>query len=274
MQNINLDELKKVQFDIAKSWLNGALISSFLVLGINVLVIFMKNISPLLAVLAAVFTILNAVFIWRSEAIKDKAEATLRKLDMYNGLGWGITAREISNLKAMASLKEKQAAQSDKAQDYFASKEPPGPLRLVENMEQSAWYTWHQSRRMAMYVRILSAIIFAASMITLYFLVQNSANQTVTTSIADTVIVVVTFLFSVGLIRLAFDYNTLFLEAEKIERQANQLRQGSDISEIDAIKLAHEYQIIRVRAPILPNWLWRIMGPELDDLWERRISTS
>jgi len=272
MEKINLEKLMQSQFDAAKSSLNLATTFGIIVLLINILVTFVSAISTYLVIVVAGFTILNMIFQWRSDKLRGTAEATLRKFDLHNGLGWEISSREITNLLASAPNSVKKAARSTEEYTYFASTQDKGPVRLLENLEESAWWTWNQAKRMSKYVGVFGVVILVIAFLTLIVALQNTPSQTSADNIAKITIVVIVFIFSGGYIRLAFDYNLLFHSAKEIENQAHRLRQEPNISEIEAIKLLHDYQIIRANGPLFPSWLWRMVRTELNELWQTRLS--
>ena len=102
---------------------------------------------------------------------------------------------------------------------------------------------------------------------TLIVALQRGVTQPVSTQIARIVITVVVFMFSAGYVRLAHGYYTLSMQADRIDGRAHNLLQA-DLTEIEAIKLLHDYQILRAIAPLLPSWLWKWREKELNALWQ------
>ena len=107
--------------------------------------------------------------------------------------------------------------------------------------------------------------------ITLIISLQSSLSQTADEIIAKVIISVIVFMFSGGYVRLAFDYNLFANQADKTEEDAFQLCSEKNVSEIQAIKLLHDYQIDRANSPLIPSWLWKMMNKELNELWNERI---
>lgn len=274
MQHVNLEKLIQAQFDTSKFWLMLATICGIGVLVINVFVTVANLYSTMLAVVAALLSVLYVIFLWRSDRLRDNAESTLRKFEMHNSLGWEISNREIANLLALVPNFVKKAARSTEKYDYFASTKNHGAGKLLENLEESAWWTKHQARRMAQYVGIFGVAVFSLAFITLIISLQSALSQTTADNIAKVTIAVIVFMFSGGYIRLAFDYNLLASQADRVEDQSCQLRKDSNILEVEAIKLLHDYQILRANSPLLPSWLWKMMQDELNMLWEKRIASE
>lgn len=271
MENINLEKLLQAQFDLAKFWLTLAISSGIGILLIDIFVIFFSQLGSVFAFLAAILVVFDTISIWQSDRLRENAETTLRKFEFHNALGWEISPRELTNLLATAPNSVKRAARSDNTYTYFASHRDNGPKRLLENLEESAWWSKHQAKRMSKYVGAAGVTMMFSAFVTLFISLQSSPSQTTDKIIAKIIISVIVFMFSGGYVRLAFDYNLFADQAEKAEVRAFQLCSEKDFSEIQAIKLLHDYQIDRANSPLIPSWLWRMKNKELNELWNERI---
>ena len=165
----------------------------------------------------------------------------------------------------------KEAANSKEQFDYFASTSSAGPTKLLENLEESSWWSKHQAKRMAMYTGAVGIIILFIVLASLVITLQITALQSTSEVIAKAAILVILFIISGGYVRLAFDYELFARQADKAETLAHQLRQSAQISEVEAIKLLHDYQINRATSPLLPSWLWNMVQKELNELWNARL---
>lgn len=270
LQNINLPKLRQALFDAAKGWQLTATVCDVIILLINIVVMITSQLSEFLAVAAILLTVLNVFFLWRSDKLREEAEATLRRLEFYNGLGWAISRREVSNLLASSPKAVKQAAYSSEICEYWTSTSVESPLKLLENLEESAWWSKHLARRMAQYAVGAGLVTFLVVLITLLLVLQSPAAQPASDMIAKVIILVVLFVISSGYVRLAFDYDQFARAAEKAETQAVQLQENPGLAEIEAIKLLHDYQIDRAVSPLLPSWLWRLVEKDLNELWKQR----
>lgn len=258
----------RAQFDASKRWWTIGATCRLSVVGIGIISTLTSLFAEWLGLLAAFLTVAYVLFQWYSDYLRDTAETILRKIELYDGLGWPITSREIVDLLLTVPKSVKaQASTSDDA-PYFESKTALSPLRMLENLEESTWMTKHQAKRMGQYVSWLSALVFMIAAIALITSLQNAANQTVATNVAKITIAVIVFMFSGGYVRLAFNYYSFARQTEQIENNAHRMTKESNITEIQVVKLLHDYQIIRAKAPMLPSWLWRYMQNELNRLWQ------
>ena len=103
-------------------------------------------------------------------------------------------------------------------------------------------------------------------LISAIFSEQNSA---MTSNIARVTISVIAFIFLEGYIRLAYEYYEFANSVSRFENRAHDIVTTQTPSEVEAIKLLHDYQMSRAMAPILPGWLWKQMEDELNKLWQR-----
>lgn len=269
MNNVNLRQLMRAQFDAAKRWWAVAVICQLTVVTIGIISMFTNMVATWLGLLGAMLTIAYVLSQWQSDQLRNTADTILRKLEMYDGLGWPITSREIADLLLTVPKLVKAKSGVPDTKDYFVSATPQSPLRVLENLDESTWMTKHQARRIAQSVFWLSGGIFVVAFFALITTIQNAVNQTVANNIAQITITVIVFMFSGGYVRLAFNYHQLAMQAEKIGEESYRLIKEPGVSEIQTAKLLHDYQIIRAKAPMLPNWLWQQMEQELNELWQQ-----
>lgn len=269
MENVNLRSLVEAQFAVAKRWWGSAAICRLAVVIVGVISALVNAYAAWFGLAVALLIVAYVLMQWHSDHLRNTAESILRKLEMYDGLGWPITPKEISDLLLTVPRSVKAQARTPESENYFDSMAAKSSRRVLENLDQSTWMTRHQGRFMFQSVLGLSTAIFAAAFVSLFSLTQNAANQAVTGVVAQIAIAVVVLMFSGGYVRLAFSYSRLASQAERIEEQVEHLLKESDIGAIGVVKLLHEYQIARALAPMLPSWLWHRRQNQLNELWEQ-----
>jgi cytochrome b subunit of formate dehydrogenase len=268
-QKLNLQALLREQFQVAKYWWNIAAVTQLIVVIVGILATFANLFSATATLVVPILTIASVLARWRSDRLKGNAESILRKMEFASGLGWGITGRETSDLLLTlpAKVKRQASKNADPSVNYFDSSESVSARRLLENLEESTWWTKHQAQRMSFYTTILAVVVMFVAVAALIISVQATLNQATLTNISKVVAAVIAFAFSGGYVRLAFDYHKYAREAARAEDQACTLQKEQHVIDAQAIKLLHEYQIARAGAPMLPDWLWGVMQRELNDLW-------
>jgi hypothetical protein len=205
---------------------------------------------------------------YRMDRVRGIAQGLRRKLEMLDSFAWEISGRELSDLVARCSRSVKKAAkQQTSPEPYYASQEPPGPKRGVENVMESAWWSKHLSEAMFWICVSIISLAVVGSFAALIVSILSIANQAALVAIARVVTSVLLLTLSFGMIRLAVGYYSFAERAGRVEGQAESLLRGRRINQTDSIKLLHEYQLARSSAPIIPEWIWRWKRDELNALW-------
>lgn len=268
---IDIPILIRALYDRAKL-LNGiSIVCSIAILVVDVLVIVFSLFINEAAVSAVILTLGSAAFSWRADRFKDMAEQVLRQYEFHNGLGWAINYRSITDILASTPKKVRNMAlQGNVSESYFFSSRKQDPARLLENLEESAWWTKHLARRMTFITVFYSAAFIMITVLLLVVAIQNIRDSTTINNIARITLLLTTFAFSSGCIRLSLNYNLLSYDAENTEMHAIELQQRKP-PEMEAIMITHNYQIARATAPLLPSWIWAVSRKDLNHLWKQRV---
>lgn len=272
--SIHLDRLSGIKSHQANYWWLIAVVFQILAVGVNIFATTTNSLAKESALVSAILTVCYVASKWRSDRFKQLADKLKRAFEMFDGLGWPVSAKELSDLLVTVSRHEREQAHEEPEQRYFASKAQQSAQRLLENLEESAWWTKHLAGSMAFHASLLCVGVFVVAAITLVVTLQSTASQTIADTVAKVTTSIVVFIFSGGYFRLAFEYNQFSRGAEQIENQANFLLQRKDFTEIQATKLLHDYHIIRAGSPLLPNWLWKYRRGDLNELWDQRLSSQ
>jgi hypothetical protein len=212
----------------------------------------------------------SAVLLWRRDVTRDNAEALLRKLDLKDLFGWELSRAEISDLLADAPQKLiERLPVEGLGEEYFSSRQPAGPRRSMENLEESAWLSKHLSKLTSRYCVVVATVLLCVPVCVL--LISAQAMQDVGTSslLARLVIVVLTLIFSLDLLRLVTSYQGFRRNAGRAEHQARNLLANRPIDVVPAVKVMQEYHTARAMAPLLPTWVWRLHESRLNQLWKQ-----
>ncbi len=208
------------------------------------------------------------LFLSRSDAIKGTAQQFRRKLDLQDGFGWPIPATDLSDLlvRCPTSVK-KRARNKHAAEPYFASADTPGPLRALQNVNESAWWTKHLAESM---MKICRNTMIGGTLVALVALVvalQTTNDHSSLVNVARIVTGVTMLLLSVGLIKLTIGYNSLSKNSGISEAAAERALQAGAPDELTAVKVTYDYHLTRALGPIIPTWIWRFRKDELNATW-------
>lgn len=220
--------------------------------------------------IVAALTIVSELSSYRSDAIKSRAQSLRRKVDVQDSFGWQMAGAEFSDLLMRCPRSVKARARVDRSNDlYFASKEPPGPRRALQNISESAWWTKHLSEQMSHFcyaVLILSVIVALAVLIVALDTLDGSDTRA---SVARVITAGLMLLLSVGIVRLAVGYYGLSQDAGATEKAATTLVDSGKGDIVDAVKIMNEYHVARATGPIIPTWIWKLHRNELNSTWKR-----
>lgn len=205
-----------------------------------------------------------------ADAWKEKADEQLRKLDLADGLGQAIAQRDRADILADAPVFASWLARRrSEDESYFASARPGSPVRLVENLRESAWWTSHLGRTAEALQRIW---LFLFGTLAVGTLILNVARAGITPTFftAPTfAVAVLLFLFTNGPYRRLGEFRALHEAAARVESDAGHLLDMAErIDEPRALLLAAQYHLARKGAPLLPAFVWRLRKGTLNRLWE------
>lgn len=264
--DIDLNLLKKEESDKAKLWWKSANILNILIILAGFISNVLPNCSFILTCISTVFILLYYFFQLFSDTAKDRAEWLHRQFEMQDSLGWKI---DIKNVMEVLMLSKKTKDNTDNQTNYFDSKRPKSTKRLVENFAQSAVYSKIQSGFMAKIIFAISLVLMLLSVAGLLYFFQTE--NTSKNLISFAFLTVIQFLVATGYIRLALDYFKFSNSADKIAERAFSMLKTKSPNKEEAIKLAHDYQIERAAAPLIPEWVWKHFKNKLNEHWNNCI---
>jgi hypothetical protein len=273
----NLLKLRKIiskTFRKAKRWYSAYLLCQFAVLIFAVSSIFSELNPNLSAVIAFLAVLATETLRWRSDCWKSEGEAALRRWEKADGLGITVDRTDIADwLAAKPKGFLADVGDADVQGSEFDSGQTRGPLRLLKNTQESAWWSKHLSSRMVVYLGVILLLIVVAAFIALTFCIgslkNTSAQPTVAVvqNIAGIICSVLVFVFSINLVRLLLEFWTFAREAKETLGRCAELLNRTELAERDALSVLHDYQTARNSAPLLPTFVWKFHCNHLREQW-------
>jgi hypothetical protein len=262
--------LCQVYFTLAKRWARFSFICKLAGFLVGVLTVLLPLVPAYVPVLVFMLAMIADWLAWRSDTNKGTAEALLRKLDGRDSFGWPISRAELSDLLMRSPSKvDKLVVAKALSEEYFASEEPPGTLRALENLQESAWWSKHLSERMRSYYLAGTCLLVGIAVLVLLISIQTIDDKQTLSSLGRIVTSVLTLVFSLNLFRSVLGYHNFSVKAGQIEKSTENLLASQGVQESEVIKLMSEYQLARASAPLLPTWLWNRMEDELNATWKQ-----
>jgi hypothetical protein len=275
--NDDLQKLRKIigkTFRKAKRWYLAYLACQLSVL-IFAAISILAELSPNLSAVIAFLAVLATEWIrWRSDYWKAQGESAKRKWEMADGLGVPLDSKDIADWLAGKPKGFLTDVTSDEIQgSEFDSGQPKGPLRVVENTQESAWWSKHESRRMVVYLGAVLVLVVSVALVALTISIgalkaaKVEQSGALVQNVGGIVCSVLIFVLSVNLVRLLADFSTFASEAEDILRRCGEALKSPNLAERDVLSVMHDYQTARNSAPLLPTFIWKFHRNHLREQW-------
>jgi len=273
VQALTLEGLTSAEFQKAEGFFRGAARTQLALLLVAAVSIFVTAETPtlLLGISTALLFALWAWLDWNYRACRGQAERGRRMLLIVEGLGNNVSLEEQRDVEEGFSITatEGQAAQNP---NFFASNRAPGNERLVELIEESAFYSCrlyrfsagYSWRRLSLFsviclALLLSSITFASS--------SDLANG------ARLFCVIAVFLISQEILGNGRDYNEAYKALSAMQGRIRALKRGG-YPEADLLVLMADYNSSVEGAPMMAPGIYKRNAANLDDLWRRHQQTN
>lgn len=262
-------------FDKAKSWAGAVLILQAALFLAGIIAIFAPHFTISYPWIALPLALLGAGLTSHAARLKGMAETVKRQHEYVAGFGRVPSGRQLADLRM--NLPEGLPAELDRLLREgitYSSAKPPGPVRVLENLSESAWFSKH----LAAYCTRSLAAVFVITMVIAVSLLLLCATTLTGTSVgiaaAKCVSATLLFLISVGTVRSCFGYHRFAQKAAEIDTEACSLAANQTPDPCETQRLLAEYQLARASAPLIPTWVWRFRRKRLNQNWALRAPSK
>lgn len=272
---LELTSLQRAEFDKASKYFNWIVGFQFAIAVVAAASVFISDERRVYAaalsvvVLAFGYAVLGVLY-RRSRSL---AERTRRLTLVKGGLGHAISPAEDRDLKTRFSRRTIAAARTYDSTGYYDVGSNPGPQRLVDMIEQSAFWSAdlfrHSATRSFVWgggALLLAILIFI--LVPLPFLSGGTEM-----SAARVVFALVPFFLSTEVAGSGIAY---WIASDDLERLLGQIEtdKARGISIECALVLLTEYNSSVEAAPTILPGVFRSRNPILNELWAKRTTTS
>lgn len=266
---IDLRLINQAQFVAAKRFWAAAIGVKLIVFTLGIGTVFIVAPPMYLPQIVLVLAILSEVLQLQSDEIKSQAEALLRTLDLCQSFGRQISEADKRDIVISIPRNARKQFSRDQVPDsYFASAQVERHRKAIENLLQSAWYTRRQAGTMAVVYILLILGLIVLSIAALLVALQGISNPTLIDQVVKIVTAWLLLIVSLSMLKTVWSYFKMYQRCQKTVLVCEYLLRGR-VTQADAMKQWYEYQLARAASPLLPQWLWRIMEPSLNDAWRR-----
>lgn len=240
----------------AKFYWNWAKWCQVIILLFGLATILTNQAPLLLSALAFLLTISSALLKYHSDELKDQSQELFRMYEFWDGLDEAMQAYELRDLEITIPKKlNRRLVASSQIENYFSSKEKPGTKRLLDNLEESSWWTWQVAYSTTIFYVLISSIVALLAIVLLLLAFQMQPSQLQTEAYTRAFLSALAFVFTGGYVRNAAEFWRLQEKARLTTQKARQLKHNSQIEKVRAIKLLHNYQINRAISPLIPTFI-------------------
>lgn len=264
-----LDSIQNEQFTSAQTvwWTSKTLQLAGLILSIIIVISDASWIGFLIVILA----IASAIAEWRFAHLWELAQSLHRKHEFWDSLGWALSGRELSDLHATMpqKLRARLEAVGYEETTYFASGTPVSPRRLVENLMESSWWTWHLAKYHWKIITTVFVVVLILAIGILLTMLEAGFDVNTGQTASRIIATILAFLITGGYLRLSVEYYDLYREAEHVERKTESILKQDDIELDEAIALYTDYQFFRVSSPPILTRLWKHKRDTYNESWSQ-----
>jgi hypothetical protein len=224
--------------------------------------------SERLAVLAFAFQIGGLLLKHFSSRHYESAEEIRRIAVLKDGLG--MEPSELRKAEIVSRVGSGPAPDRIFVGKYFASEKPPGVLRFLDDVSESAFWTHKVASFTARAILVLVLFGAAVSVFSLLGLVGAGLPATRLKIVGEAVVVTLGFVVTGELLLLSLQYFALSENAFRKMAAASTQVESNGADRDAAILLFGEYNCALAGAPPLPTFIYKLLLDKLNAAWDAR----
>lgn len=195
------------------------------------------------------------------------AERARRATLVMHGLGRIISETEINDIHESMSASDKKAKALEDA-DYYASKSHPGPQKLLEMIEEAAFWTKATQRVSGLWAWGFFFVAVLVSVVTFFFIVPSWGTNDLMTA-ARVLCAVLIFAVGTDFLGAARTYQSTAQLLDRLLLRIDGVRLRG-YPEVDVLTMFGDYNGIVERTPLTLPLVYKIHKAELNRMWSSR----
>lgn len=212
-----------------------------------------------------------AILSWSSSKVRTNAEAARRATLVMTGLGMKLSSHELSAVREACWSSERRAAAKVEGR-YFASRAGPGPLRLAENIMESAFWT-KDTLKWSGHLRLVLLVILALGAIATVAVHVRGDDPSALSAIMKAAFVFFAGLISAEGVSAIYDYYSASLRLESIMERIETAK-ARGLPDPDLANIFADYNSTVESAPMPLTWLYRLRKPKISAAWAKRTGQT
>lgn len=237
---------------------------------IGVTAIFVTNDFALItgAIIAFVLIAFVTYFDWVLNSHRTFAEKVRKATLLSRGLGRPLSAADRRSIRATFKGDDGRAVAFADPK-YYASSAGPGPRRLAEMLEESAFWSEHLSKECAR-ISWIRFVIFLVAAISIFVAVVTIFTQSNASGAAQVFLATLTLLISKNFLGAAISYTSTAASLRSILERLETSKKGDDSLE-DLLFIFVEYNSAVEGAPLFIPGIYEKQQSKLNQLWRRHL---
>jgi len=273
VQALTLEGLTSAEFKKAERLFRHAARVQVALLIISGLTIFVTAAAPTLifAIVSALLFAAWAALDWQYRASRGQAERGRRMLLIVEGLGDDVSIEEQRDVEEGFSVTSDEGRNAENP-DFFASERPRGNARLIELLEESAFYSCRLFRLSASRAWSKFAL-FTVACLLLFLSSITIADVGELTSGGRILCTILIFLISQEILGNGRDYGKAYQALSTIQARIRAVR-SAGYPQADLLVLLSDYNSAVEGAPMMAPGIYERNASELDALWRRHLNDT
>jgi hypothetical protein len=211
----------------------------------------------------------------RGDEAKREADHILRRIELSDGMGTPIPRLEVEEVIEDATAMVGCLARREELDlTPYASRLGPGPGRLLENIQESAWWSTRLARELSRWETFWGVVLIVACSAALYhfatYVPDAGPAPTYARDVAEFAATLLVFIFAEGYHRRGREFDAFARTANRVFEKGTRLkkRDGGAAPE-DALGLAMDYFLARQASPRISTIWYRFRKDRLNAAWTR-----
>ncbi|SFL38664.1 hypothetical protein SAMN04488004_11676 [Loktanella salsilacus] len=224
-----------------------------------------ENLIYTLAILNGVLVCIWLMSLTSYQAKRRAAHEARRAALLTDSFDADLSSDEVAYIRETFTVKESIAIPLID-EYYYDSKSKPGYKRLLDNIEESAYYT-SRTQKASRQLLTTFLIIYACSWILMLFIAIPDQESVFLASGAKLFMAITIFMFSGGLVRAWIDYGSCAKNTAEIVTRCNAAR-VNEVKQIDVLMILLDYSGYIDSSPeALPNTYYK-MREKMEENWK------
>jgi hypothetical protein len=256
--------LSRAEQEAAKRWFVRSRLAHVATLVLSVPALFVEGRLAYLLALAALATEVTA---WTYRILADRrhslAEEGRRRALLCDAMGAPPGALALRVLRASFSKRAERTAHAHEDPNYYASTAAPGPMRLRDHLQESAFWSQELYSSAARAAGLAAGVLLLLVIVALFVVVGwGSANASL--AVARVGVVFLSFLVVSDIATQALAWH----DAAEKSRDVTQRLEGDTLNEHStALAVFGDYSVATATTPPIPTFLYRWNGGRIARAW-------